>query len=55
MSIDDTKERRFESDIESFFISKEGGYTKGDGVYDYLYAVYRDKLIAFVRDTQPKA
>ena len=54
MSIDDTKERRFESDIESFFISKEGGYTKGDGVYDHLYAVYRDKLIAFVKQTQPK-
>ena len=54
MSIDDTKERRFESDIESFFISKEGGYTKGDGVYDHLYAVYRDKLIAFVKETQPK-
>ena len=24
MSIDDTKEKRFESDIESFFISKDG-------------------------------
>lgn len=54
MSIDDTKEKRFESDIESFFISKDGGYTKGNGHYDHLYAIYPDKLIAFVKETQPK-
>ena len=54
MSIEDTKERRFEEDIESFFISKEGGYTKGNGLYDHQYAIYPDKLIAFVKETQPK-
>ena len=54
MTIECTTEKRFESDIESFFISKEGGYTKGNGVYDHQYAIYPDKLIAFVKETQPK-
>lgn len=34
MSIDVTTEKRFEEDIEAFFISPAGGYTKGTDTYD---------------------
>lgn len=54
MSLEDTKEKRFESDIEASLISKEGGYVKGSGTYDTKYALYADKLISFVKVTQPK-
>lgn len=34
MPVTDTTEKRFESDIESFFLSEAGGYTKYDDTYD---------------------
>ena len=40
-----TTEKRFEADIESFFLSPAGGYTKGADTYDAkqgLYARRRD-------------
>ncbi len=54
MSIGTTTEKRFESDIESFFLSPEGGYTKGDDVYDPQMGLYVDTLISFIKETQPK-
>ena len=50
----DNKEKRFESDIESYFL-KEGGYTKGAGTYDPDLGVFADVLTDFVKETQPKA
>jgi len=54
MPITDTTERRFESDIESFLISSEGGYTKTTDAYDPAAGLYTDILIRFVKDTQPR-
>ena len=34
MGIDNTTEKRFEEDIESSFISLNGGYTKGRDTYN---------------------
>ena len=50
-----TTEKRFESDIESFFLSPAGGYTKGTDTYDAKLGLYPDVLIRFVQATQPKA
>ena len=52
--ITDNTERRFESDIEAFFISPEGGYSKGADTYDTHLGVYKSTLIDFVKRTQPK-
>lgn len=50
----DTKEKRFESDIESYMLS-QGGFVKGDQkTYDREKAINLPKLIAFVKKTQPK-
>lgn len=50
----DIKEKRFESDIESYMLS-EGGYTKGDlSTYDREKAIDLPKLIEFIKTTQPK-
>lgn len=50
----DIKEKRFESDIESYMLS-QGGFTKGDlKTYDREKAIDLPKLIAFVKKTQPK-
>lgn len=54
MSITDTKEKRFESDIEASFLSPRGGYVKGDDVYDPKLGLYVNTLINFVQRTQPK-
>ena len=54
MSVDNTTEKRFESDIESFFLSECGGYTKNTDTYDAKLALYTDTLIRFVKATQPK-
>ena len=36
----DIKEKRFEQDIESYLLSPEGGYTKGDlSTYDRAKAI----------------
>ena len=55
MPVMDTTEKRFESDIESYFLSPEGGYTKGTDVYDPKLGVFKDTLIRFVQDSQPRA
>ena len=54
MAINNTTEKRFESDIESFFLSPEGGYTHNNDTYDAKLALYTDTLIRFVKATQPK-
>jgi type I restriction enzyme R subunit len=50
-----TTEKRFESDIESFFLSPAGGYTKGTDTYDPKLGLYPAPLLRFVKETQPKA
>lgn len=46
------KENNFESAIERFFISPEGGYQKGSDTYDKTLALYKDRFINFIKDTQ---
>lgn len=55
MPVNDTTEKRFESDIESFFLSAAGGYTKCEDEYDPKFGLYTDTLIRFIQDTQPKS
>lgn len=50
----DYKEKRFESDIEAFFLSAEGGYTKTADTYDANAGLYVNTLIDFIKATQPK-
>jgi len=54
MAISITTEKRFEEDIESFFLSAEGGYTKGTDTYNASFGLYVDTLIGFIQSTQPK-
>ena len=54
MSIDVTTEKRFEEDIEAFFISPTGGYTKGTDTYDPALGLYVNTLIEFIQRTQTK-
>ena len=54
MAITETKEKNFEADIEAFFISPEGGYTKGDAAYDPDSGLFKDTFIAFIKNTQQK-
>lgn len=54
MSIDVTNEKRFEEDIETFMVSKEGGYTKGTDAYDTHAGLYVNTLMDFIKNTQPK-
>ena len=49
-----TTEKRFEEDIESFFLSPAGGYTKTVDKYDAKLGLYIDTLIEFIQKTQPK-
>ena len=53
MSVDETNEKRFESDIEADMLS--GGYTRNNDKYDAKNALYLDTLIRFVKGTQPKS
>lgn len=53
MSITETTEKRFESDIEASLLSN-GGYTHNNDPYDTDLGVYPDTLIRFVKETQPK-
>ncbi len=46
--------KQFESDIGAFLISAEGGYTKGNGTYNPKLGLYPDKLISFIKRTQPR-
>lgn len=55
MAITETKEKNFEADIESFFISEAGGYTKGNAIYDPSCALFKETFIEFIKKTQPKA
>lgn len=54
MAISITTEKRFEEDIESFFLSAEGGYTKSTDTYNASLGLYVDTLIGFIQSTQPK-
>lgn len=49
-----TTEKRFEEDIESFFLSPAGGYAKTADKYDAKLGLYVDTLIEFIQKTQPK-
>ena len=51
----DTSEKRFESDIEAYFLSPAGGYTKCEDEYDPKLGLYKDTLIHFIKDSPPKA
>lgn len=55
MDTTDLKEKNFEADIESYLISKEGGYIKGNqNTYDKERAIDMPVLISFIEKTQPK-
>ena len=54
MSITETNEKRFESDIEASFLSPAGGYVKGTDTYDPNLGLYVGTLIDFIQKTQPK-
>ena len=51
----DKTEKRFESDIEAFFLSEAGAYTKGAAPYSPDLGLFDSVLTDFVKDTQPKA
>lgn len=53
MSITDTTEKRFESDIEAAML--QDGYTTNTDAYDAKHALWIDTLVRFVRNTQPKS
>lgn len=53
MSVTETSEKRFESDIEADMLS--GGYTRNTDTYDAKNALYLDTLVRFVQTTQPKS
>ena len=54
MSIDTATEKRFESDIEAYFLSDEGGYVNNPEPYDPDSALYKNTFIKFIESTQPK-
>ena len=49
-----TTEKQFETDIEAFLISAEGGYTKPTEKYDAEAGLYVETLINFIKATQPR-
>lgn len=49
-----TNEKRLEEDIESFFLTEQGGYTKTADTYDPALGLYVNTLVAFIKATQPK-
>ena len=53
MSVTETTEKRFESDIEAFFLSAAGGYTKNNDTYEPNLGLYSATLIRFIQKTQP--
>ena len=55
MPVTDTTEKRFESDIETFFLSPEGGYARCLDEYDPKLGLYKNTLIRFIQNSQPKA
>lgn len=51
-----TKEKRFEQDIETFLLSDKGGYVSLKGnAHDLNKCMYIDVLCRFIEKTQPKA
>lgn len=50
----DTKEKRFEADIETSLVSAKGGYTKTTDTYDPTVGLYVGTLVNFIQRTQPK-
>ena len=53
MSIDETTEKRFESDIHAAMLN--AGYKVNSDTYNAKHALYLDTLVRFVQNTQPKA
>ena len=52
----ETKEKRFEQDIETFFLSDEGGYVSlKSSQFDVDKCICMDVLCRFIEKTQPKA
>ena len=49
------KEKQFEAHIEAALTSPAGGLTKGADSYDCATALYKNTLLSFVQETQPKA
>lgn len=49
------KEKQFEAHIEAALTSPAGGLIKGTDTYDCATALYRNTLLSFVQETQPKA
>ena len=47
MGIDVTTEKRFEADIEEFFLSPAGGYTHNNDMYDPQLGVYKDTPVSY--------
>jgi len=54
MSIEDATEKRFEADIETALLSKQGGYTHNNDPYDAALGVYPATLVRFIQMTQAK-
>lgn len=55
MSIENSKEQRFEQDIATYMWSIAGGYTRNEDMYDPKDGLFTATLIRFVQKTQPKA
>ena len=53
MSITETTEKRFESDIHASMLN--AGYKVNTDPYDAKHALYLDTLVRFVQTTQPKS
>ena len=53
MSVTETTEKRFETDIETFFLSTTGGYTKNNDTYEPDLGLFSATLIRFIQKTQP--
>lgn len=53
MSVTETTEKRFETDIEAFFLSAAGGYTRNNDTYEPDLGLYSATLIRFIQKTQP--
>jgi len=49
-----TNEKQFETDIEAFLLSEQGGYTKTTDTYNADLGLYVDTLVGFIKATQPK-
>lgn len=51
----DLSEKNFESDIEKYLLSEEGGYIKGSQLnYDKKKTLNMPDMVSFIRATQPK-